>query len=374
MADLAKPILTEKDIWASQAEQRDVIVPWEKVDSGWTYADKPSFQSFNWFWQNATWFFVSLNQHGIPHWDSETNYYSGALVKRDDIIFQTFGEAQGDFPYIESRNWTGLEFIEGLHDVEIDKQKDNDVIVYRGNEFSNESPANIKNIKLTDLNNITADQTLSTMLVSNSDNNTDLDAWTNKDTRTFLTGKINISDVANVMIDRPVVDEILQYREVSIYDFEDDASRQEMRWVNTYNNGYVNYHNITGKPYEFQPQRASENVLGGARMWISTENLNIDTDYKEFINAPFDLVSTTDDNSKVTLTWVGTTQANGYRIYRDGVEIDTTGVGETQYEDVSVSDNIYHVYYVTAFAPGDGGSEIESYPSNHALGVVRPTP
>jgi len=148
---------------------------------------------------------------------------------------------------------------------------------------------------------------------------------------------------------------------------------KENKWINTYPKGYISFDNIVDRPEEYNPVIASETKVGGARMWVVTDgsgdvtSFHINTTIENYVSAPFDLKAESHDVGGVatlTLTWTGTSLANKYNIYKDGVYLDETLSGDTSYDVSDPDADKWSVYYVTA---ANGSSE--SYPSNYVMGI-----
>lgn len=75
MAEINKPGDISK-IWAIIG---DVVEPPDvKKDTGWTAGEIPARQYFNWLDNKQDQFIAHVNQHGLPVWDSETEYQAYA--------------------------------------------------------------------------------------------------------------------------------------------------------------------------------------------------------------------------------------------------------------------------------------------------------
>ena len=371
--DIAKPIITGNDVWASNSGPDDILIPYDKVSGGWGYANKPSYQHLNWFWNTISGFFVHLNENGVPVWDSESVYESSGLVKHTGFIYQAFSKNKDIRPDLSSRVWSGLEFMNGLVDVEIDQSTQDDLLIGQYGAWTNESIKNSINVNFEQLQNTEITAHLETVIAYGAGSSGD--TWKNVEVRDAFKDKIKIEDFENVRIDRPIPSEVLSFQETEVYYQPDNIWRQEYRWVNTYNRGKVNWNTVPDIPDEFPPRPAARDAVGGVRMWVADDaqgeqSLFIENTLLDPVPAPFDLTATTDSDVNIKLTWTGTILAAQYYVYRDGVKISTTNpVTDTSFEDLP-GDNEYHVYYITAV---DGSpQENESYPSNYAIGVVRP--
>ena len=372
MAYIDKPIIKDEDVWASSTGVDDILIPYEKIDEGWGYANKPSYQYLNWYWNTVTQFFVHLNQNGLAVWDKDTIYSSGGFTKYNGRIYQTFSDTLGEEPDVNSRNWSSLEFLNGLQDVEIDIPEARNILVLEDNIWTNQRVRDALSVELDELNNVDVTDHQDSILVSNGTNNpTDADSWINVDRDAFIKEKIYIEDAGDTLINDPVTDEVLQYREVEIWYEPEQEYRKEYRWINTYPKGYVAFDNIIDRPEEYNPVLASETQVGGARMWISgtapVTSFNVATSIKDYVPAPFDLKAESHDVGGVatlTLTWTGTSLANNYKVYKDGENPQTTS--ETSYDVLDPDADKWSVYYVTA-VNADGSSE--SYPSNYVMGI-----
>ena len=101
-----KPILKESDIWARTADPSDVIKPDQtKIDSGFLFAEKPPYHGHNYYWQLFSKYLVSLNQSGVPAWDSETTYQKGALAKDGDNVYMALVENSNVQPSTDPGVW-----------------------------------------------------------------------------------------------------------------------------------------------------------------------------------------------------------------------------------------------------------------------------
>jgi len=363
---IPKPILGDNEVWASNAPNESILIPYEKINSGWSYANKPSYQYFNWFWNTITGFFAHLNQNGIPVWDIDSYYDSGAFVKHNNLIYRSIDTSMGVIPRVNSRNWRCIEFLNALHDVYIDLDDVNDILVRRDGVFENKKVYEVYDRELGDLKNVTATDVYDTVLVCNTTNLNDPDAFTNKSAYDVFKNNVQINSIGNVEITNPVPSEILQYKSFDVQD-EDGNIYKEYKWINTYNNGIVNYNTLINTPSEFQPYMADDKVVGGCKMWLDIDSstgsvisFNINTVNLDRLPAPNNLTAST-DGTNVNLRWTGTSLATGYDIYVDDVKVDTTGTGQAYYTYVP-GDNLYHIYYVKAV-----NSSKESYKSNQIV-------
>ena len=370
---VTKPILNDDFVWASGAQEGDIVIPYDKIDAGWGYANKPAYQYLNWFWNTQSAFYAHLNQNGIPEWDEETIYASSGFVKYDGLIYQSFSETQASPPMVDSRVWSSLEFVNGLVDVEIDQPGFRDILYYDNGVWENDNPGDVADMDIGDISNVSVNPQLETIMAVNDANQDATNAWSNLGMDTILVNKLNISDTEDTRITDPQPGEILQFRPIEIWLEDDEVYQDQWRWQNTYYQGYVNYNNITNIPYEFQPPRASRDVVGGARMWVDTASetypiFNVSTEYETYVSPPYGLKAT-DDEVEVRLEWEGSKVTDKYNIYRDGSYYDSTVSTETTYTDVSAGTG-WHVYYVTAI-DSVSGTDHESFPSNYVMGRVK---
>jgi len=371
---IQKPIIKNSDIWANAVQTDDILVPYEKVDQGWGYANKPSYQYLNWFWNTQSAFYVHVNQNGIPEWDYDTVYASSGFVKYDDKIFQAFSSNQNDLPGINSRIWTSFEFLNGMQDVEVDMPGYKNLIIYQNKFWSNKAASEIIDMELKDLANVDTNDNIETILAVNNTNDTASDTWTNQSINDIVIGTggvLELNDFHDTIINSPASDEILQFLP---YEIEVDGEIQEQyKWQNSYYVGYCNYNNISNKPTEFNPKAAKQDTVGGARIWVDDTSgtdpiLNIKTFRKGAVLNPTNLKSS-NDLSYINLTWQAVSNVDSYNIYKDGVLLASVSSGDTEYND-NDSGNNWHVYYVKA-VKDIGGTDYESYPSNYVLGRVR---
>jgi len=370
MADITKPLLKDEDVWASSVLEDDIIIPYEKIDEGWGYANKPSYQYLNWFWNTQTQFYVHLNQNGIPEWDKNTIYESAGMAKFNGMLFQSFSKISGQMPIIDSRLWRSFEFINGLYDVDIDMPGYRDLLVHKDEIWENLTPIDII-MPLGGIKNVVDTGHLETIMGVNDVNQSASDAWTNKSISDIIDNTLNISDFEDTRINNPIDSEILQYRPYNIWNEEDKKYEKQFRWQNTYYQGYVNFNNIENKPQEFKCVPATRNVVGGVRMWVDTTTssepiFHIEPSRHGYVPKSYGLETSTDENGKVILKWKGTSVADKYYIYRDNVKVGETNSTENYYTD-PVNDNEWHVYYVTSIDI-TSGETYESDPSNYSMG------
>ncbi len=369
MADITKPQLTDADVWASGALDEDIIIPYEKVDEGWGYANKPSFQYLNWFWKTQTQFYTHLNQNGIPEWDEDTIYESSGFTKHNKTLFQSFSKVKGVVPQVDSREWSSLDFINGLYDIEIDMPAYRDILIHKDKIWQNITPREI-DIPLGGLYNVIDSGQLETVMAVNDTDQTVTDAWQNKGILDIIDDALYVADFEDTRIESPLDDEILQFRPYKQWIEEDQEYEDQWKWQNIYYQGYVNYNNIENKPSEFKCKPSSRNNIGGARMWVDTATgtypiFHIETSRIGYVPKPYGLDSESETGG-VKLQWTGTTVADKYYIYRDNVKVGETTSNENYYTD-SVSDVLWHVYYVTSIDT-TGGNTYESDPSNYIMG------
>jgi len=369
MADIIKPKINDLDVWARSAEEKDFIVPYDKIDEGYSYANKPSYQSFNWFWKQTTQFFVHLNQSGVPDWNDKTTYASSGFAKYDGLLFQTFSETTAVAPSTLSRTWTSTDFLNGLHDVEIDMPEDNDLLIGQYENWNNISLPDIRSVYLKDLANVTVTEQPDNILVAGTEDPNDPDSWVNMPIIDVLRDNIHMEDINDVRFNSPIQNEILQYKSVTIKD-DDGNDIETLAWTNVYDGGFTNWNKLNDMPEEFNPFRADRDTVGGARMWTNDDTnpttLYIETTDKETLPAPYNL-RVTDEQGPIVLEWSGTTLARFYRVYRNNGEfVDDTNIGETTYSD-NAPPNTHHFYYVTSV----NANGIESYPSNYVTAAIR---
>ena len=375
MADITKPIVIDTDVWASLAEAgRDIIRPYN-VYTGWTYEEKPSYQSLNWFWNQISQFLVHWNQRGIPDWDAETVYETGSIIRyvyqtpdgeEKAEIFQCIQQSKNQPPELYSRIWKNIQTLAWLKDVQIDIPEDYQIIVYSNEQWKNRYVDNTN--RLDDVINVSIDTATLTpgqVLVTNSSNPDDADAWVNKDFDDILSNAF-LNDIGDVTITNPLPQEVLQYKIIT----ENEGTENETsyyQWINTYYKGPINWNNIRNTPLEFQPRPTSESQVGGARMWMGTNVFYVETDYKYQVPAPSNLEKDEDNSSSsiIALKWTGVSIADLYEIYRDNVKVGETLGSNTNYLDTP-GDNTYHTYYVKA----KSGSNL-SFPSNYIVAVAK---
>lgn len=78
---IQKPIILESDIWANGYDytSEHIINPDNtKKETGWIYGEKPPYNIVNWQHKIINESIVHINQNGMPLWDAETTYNSGA--------------------------------------------------------------------------------------------------------------------------------------------------------------------------------------------------------------------------------------------------------------------------------------------------------
>jgi len=368
---ITKPILTENEVWANSANpERDIVIPYDKLTPGWGYADKPSYQYFNWYWQNVTQFIIHTLQNGIPEWDNNTAYFSG-YVKYGTNIYQSFNRNAGSIPSLEPRTWRPQEHLIGLKDVFTDNLADgNALMLYKGIWNSSEIQG-IIDISLGDLIDVDVPNPYpnSILVANNTDGNPD--TWVAMEAEDALKDNISLASTAVTNIENPTEDEILIYKLSKEYyptglgDYVD-----VYKWVNTYYQGSINWNKITDKPYEFNPVKASKEKYGGAKISV-TDNagfsiLEITTE-DDYVPPPNNLKCTNKQGS-IFLEWTGTTEAQNYIVVKDGTRINPPlNYYETTFEDFP-ADNLPHTFYVITV----NFNGKESYPSNYVVGTSKP--
>lgn len=375
MADISKPQVKDTDVWARGSGEGDIIIPFEKINAGWSWANKPSYQYLNWFWNTMSKFIVHYNQNGIAEWDENSLYASSGFAKYNNDLFQSFSENKNEIPSAKSRLWSGMEYIDGLGDVEIDQSQLRDILVIENDAFYN---YNLKNerVKLNNLSNVSVSTTtadLESIVHSTTTSPTSATAWGNTNVRDLLKENIYLEEVNNVKVTSPVHDnEILQFKKTDIvFDDNDPTSdTKDYRWVNSFFEGKINFYDIKNTPTIFNPVRGSKTEIGGLRIWAGVDDSGTyDALYVEDrtlyqVPSPLNLVVTT-TKPNIELSWLGTIAATEYNIYRDGVYVDNTP--QTRFVDIGVTDKNYHLYYVTSV----NGSGHESYHSNYEIGIER---
>jgi len=374
MPVISKPVLKDTDVWASGALEEDILIPNEKIDGGWSWANKPSFQYLNWFWKTQTQFYTHLNQNGIPNWDGETYYGSSGFCKYNDVMYQSVASNEGTVPGVDSRVWRSFEFINGLHDIEIDMPAYRDLLIHNKGIWENKTPRDAIDMPLDGLFNVTDDGTLESVFTCFNPDQTDPAAWGNNSIQNTISDKLYISDFEDTRIDDPVDEEILQFRPYKVWIDADEVYEDQWRWQNTYYQGYVNFNNIENTVSEYKCIPASRTQVGGARMWVddTTETypiFHVETTRVGYVPKPYGLKSSSETSGVIKLEWTGTSVANKYYIYRDGVKVDETTSNETYYSD-PVGDNQWHVYYVTAMDVINS-TNYESDASNHVMGKTQ---
>jgi len=85
------------DVWAENGEMIDLSSA--SIKSGWTKT-KPSFQKANAIENRQDAFCAHVNQHGIPVWDSGTQYIAGKSVVQDSdgMLYQCITTNTGQNP------------------------------------------------------------------------------------------------------------------------------------------------------------------------------------------------------------------------------------------------------------------------------------
>lgn len=102
MAEITKPDLS--NVWASAG---DVLKPSDsKIIQGWS-AEIPPRQWFNWWQNRADNFIAYLNQHGIPVWDSKTEYQANKSYVQgsDGVLYQATATNTNVNPVGDSTSW-----------------------------------------------------------------------------------------------------------------------------------------------------------------------------------------------------------------------------------------------------------------------------
>jgi hypothetical protein len=376
MADIVKPLITDTDVWANSADkEEDILVPYEKIDEGWSYANKPSYQYLNWFWQTQTQFYAHLNQNGIPEWDEESVYSSSGFTKHEDIVYQSFSDSKGFKPQVDSRVWRSLDFLNGLYDVEVDMPAYRDLLIWEKGLWKNNTPRDL-DVNLNQLNNVEDPGSAIDLVLSVKDTDqTAPDAWAGINKRTVIANKLYISDFEDTRITNPVPGEILKFQEYKMINPTTGEEEITHKWQNTYYQGYVNWNNIKNLPNEFKCAPAGRTQVGGARMWSDDTDpaypkLYIETTRIGYVPKPYGLTNTTEetDTGIVKLSWTGNLQSDKYNLYRDGVKVSDTGTNVAFAIDTP-GDTSWHVYYVTS-VDTIGGTEYESDPSNYLMAKV----
>jgi len=85
-----------------------------KIDAGWI-AEKPPFQTYNWWQNRADHFLQHVNVEGIPIWDLLTTYAIGSISKGSDgVLYKSLTANINIDPVADAgANWIQTTFIEG---------------------------------------------------------------------------------------------------------------------------------------------------------------------------------------------------------------------------------------------------------------------
>ena len=141
-----KPIMTSGDIWGKDVYGTDKMIESSenKIYTGWTYEDRPSFQEWNAFWYNImNRLYETAQYSGIPPWESEVKYITGSYVVHlgQEIPYHcisvTPDNEDPEEPQRDSRRWRSHALLNSLRDVHIDLVKDNEAVVYYHNTWIN---------------------------------------------------------------------------------------------------------------------------------------------------------------------------------------------------------------------------------------------
>jgi hypothetical protein len=104
MAEIIKPSMA--NLWASGGA---VVAPSAaKIDLGWT-AEIPPHQYQNWHQNRSDNAIGYMFQHGIPEWDSSTEYFaSKSYVQEGGVIYRASTNNTNTQPSINPTDWVGL--------------------------------------------------------------------------------------------------------------------------------------------------------------------------------------------------------------------------------------------------------------------------
>ncbi len=135
MITYEKPIFQEEDIWCNSPDNPDSINPPDdnKKSIGWLFGEIPPHNFANWQDNIESHYFVYLNQHGIPEWDSNISYTKGAIVVDGSIVYTSlYDNNLGILPGTDPSAWrTNHTKLSDYFDTDIQSPNDGDIIVYR---------------------------------------------------------------------------------------------------------------------------------------------------------------------------------------------------------------------------------------------------
>jgi hypothetical protein len=377
---IQKPVFTDKDVWGSSALNNDIISPDEKIYKGWSYGDKPNYQSLNWFWNKVSQFIVHNNQNGVPEWDNKSIYNYGAWTKRGGYVYSAKSQNSGVIPYLNSRFYTGIEFLGYTSDIRLGFQNNTDLLSFV--DSSNPDNEHWTNNKARDFVNMSFDELNDTnfpteiypdsiISYSGADSKWNSETWT-----TLFSNKIQLNDISDVYYTPFIDNEVLRYTDVDI-----GTGNFVQRWTNTYLIGYVQADNIINRPSAFEPIPASKSKVGGAKMRIVKDGggvvteFHIDTFDNVLLSSPNNVKASLKDQdvnngTGIKITWNYVPNASGYNVYRksfdsNDTKLNTSLLTQTEFIDTDSSADAYHVYYVTSV---DSTGLNESYPSLETIG------
>jgi hypothetical protein len=272
--DIEKPVLKDLDAWASKADPEvDIVVPYQKIAEGWWFADKPTYQYLNWFWKTNSEFLIHVNQRGIPEWNNTTVYNSSAYVIHEDHLYQSFSESIGSFlePSYDSRFWAPDEYMRGLKDTTIDTNENEDLLVLMDSDvFVTRNAEDVVDMILDDLEDVADLHEVDKALTFNGL------TWEQGDIYTLFKEKVNIGDLADVVLDNPSNEQILVRDDYSLGKDEYGNDILTHGWVNKNieEYAYASWRDVLEKPVTFQPIPASSTDFGGIKIEVIEENGN----------------------------------------------------------------------------------------------------
>lgn len=284
---IQKPRLQDPDVWARNSyKDVDIVIPYEKLNLGWNYANKPSYQELNWFWNYTTQYSVHWNQYGIPNWDENSIYESGAFVTLEDTSggyspdnnpYYTFQSFQGSLnrnPFEYYRLWRREEHMNGLKDVNIDMPKDRDLLILKEKSlWVNQSTSDVFDKTLGDLIDVSddVDTTNENMILTYDTDGTTVQ-WYARSPKDVFAENISINSVSDVLIDNPQDNEVLTFKEVTIKNPDTEEDYNTFMWTNSVYTGQINFNNIKNTPERYPCEKATKDKIGGVRMYTTDDS------------------------------------------------------------------------------------------------------
>jgi len=311
-----------------------------KINQGWVYGEKPSHKWFNYGWNKIDEYTHHINSNGIPAWDSTTEYKIGSVVLYNPFIYQSTVDDPTEEPSTGSEWAVVGQFIEELSDVNLNTSLlgDGHVLQYSGAKWVNIPLTDITdNLYLGDLLDVSLDDPANILVddILGYAGKPDEKYWKNMSINEALSrdGLSSFTIASGIQYKNPHEYDVLRY-DGNIFKMEPGII-QSTPWKN-----------ILNPPAEFRPPYAAVDVLGGAKIYLVNDTLNIVTAAQALPGKP-DNVSTYSSPTKVDVFWLPPQgeRAIFYNVYRDSLEIQS-GVFDNLYSDENVERDREYTYFI----------------------------